>query len=367
MSRILFVSVDAGGNLPPALALARTLAARGHQIVIAGSPAQRARTGDLAFHALPALAGWPDPTRPAGAPAIVRKYVWLAASRRVAGDVAAAIREHAADVVVVDCMMLSAVRAAEASGARTVVLFHSLLSFWNGPWRRGPVGGLARLFGADAGRVWAVADARLVTTARELDDASLADTHWIGTTESGEPSQPEEPPLVLVSFSSMHIPGQLAAYRNVIAALGGQPVRGIVTMGAGGLEEVAAPPNVELRGFADHGELMRRASLVITHGGHSTTLKALAHGVPVLVVPMHPALDQSLVGAAVARRGAGLVLPRTSSPERFAAAIRELRENPAFTEAARALGERLRATDAAQSAADVILGELPHRQVLTPS
>lgn len=356
MSRILFVSADAGGNLPPALAIARTLSAQGHQVVIAGSPGQSTRVGDVGFRPLRALADWPDPIAPCSAVATVRKYWRLAASRRIAADVAATAREWAADAVVVDCMMPSSARAVREGGMRTAILFHSLLSYWMGPWTHGPIGGLARLGRTDVARIWSQADARLVTGVRELDAESLPDTTWIGTTERGVAAVPTEPPLVLVSFSSIFYPGQLAAYRSVIAALGTLPVRAIVTVGAG--EDVGGdiPENVELRGYADHTQLMPGASLVITHGGHSTTLKALAHGIPVLVAPMHFAVDHPLIGAAIARAGVGAVISRTARPAEFATAIAELIGDPARTAAARGLSERIRATDAAESAARIIAG-----------
>jgi UDP:flavonoid glycosyltransferase YjiC (YdhE family) len=105
---------------------------------------------------------------------------------------------------------------------------------------------------------------------------------------------------------------------------------------------------------ADHGELFPQASLVIGHGGHSTTFRALAHGVPVLVLPMHPMLDQPMVGRSLERAGAGRSLPKSSSPARLAAAVTALLADERARTAARRLGERLRATDAAGSAADVL-------------
>ncbi|AYG04464.1 glycosyltransferase [Gryllotalpicola protaetiae] len=359
MSRIMFVSADAGGNLPPALALARTLAAHGHEVAIAGSPRQSTRVGDVAFRSLPALADWPDPTAPCSAVATVRKYLRLAASRRIAADAAAAARDWAADAVVVDCMMPSSAQAVHESGKRTAILFHTLLSYWTGPWAHGPIGGLARLAGTDAVRAWSQADARLVTTVRELDSGSLPETSWIGTTESGVAAMPAEPPLVLVSFSSIFYPGQAAAYRNVIAALGTLPVRAIVTIGAGESIGGETPPNVEVRGYADHSQLMPGAALVITHGGHSTTLKALAHGIPVLVVPMYFPVDHPIIGRSVEQAAVGAVVSHKARPAEFAAAIAGLLGDPARAVAARALGERIRATDAAESAARIIAGLAP--------
>ncbi len=53
--------------------------------------------------------------------------------------------------------------------------------------------------------------------------------------------------------------------------------------------------------------VLRRAAAVVTHGGLGSTLGALAHGVPLVVLPLF-SLDQWYNAAAVARAGAGVAL-----------------------------------------------------------
>src|SRR5208282_3164921 len=72
--------------------------------------------------------------------------------------------------------------------------------------------------------------------------------------------------------------------------------------------EVATPPNAVVLNYAAHDPIMRRAALVITHGGHGTAMRALRHGVPMVVIP-GLAGDQPFVAAAVQEFGAGLALP----------------------------------------------------------
>jgi UDP:flavonoid glycosyltransferase YjiC (YdhE family) len=222
---------------------------------------------------------------------------------------------------------------------------------------------LARLRGAGLLAEWNAADARIVVTDPDLDPAAhrtnspCAPATWVGPAEHGVPASPgaSAPPLVVVSLSSIWFPGQTDAYRRIIAAIGALPVRGIVTLG--GLEPdepLVAPPNVQLRAFARHDELFPQASLVIGHGGHSTTFRALAHGVPVILMPMHPLLDQPLIADAVARAGAGAALPRTASAGRIAAAVTAVLADPGVRAAAVGIGERIRSTDAAAAAATVL-------------
>ena len=76
--------------------------------------------------------------------------------------------------------------------------------------------------------------------------------------------------------------------------------------------------------WLDHGEVLPSASLVIGHGGHSTTMRALSHGVPVLVIPSHPMLDQPLVGRVVTGAGVGATLPKGTDPARIAEVVTQL-------------------------------------------
>jgi UDP:flavonoid glycosyltransferase YjiC (YdhE family) len=93
---------------------------------------------------------------------------------------------------------------------------------------------------------------------------------------------------------------------------------------------------------------------VIGHGGHSTTFRALAHGVPVLAMPMHPMLDQPMVADALVRAGVGAHLSRKAGGDRIAAAVTSLLADDDVRGRAARLGEELRATDAAAAAADAI-------------
>jgi UDP:flavonoid glycosyltransferase YjiC (YdhE family) len=86
---------------------------------------------------------------------------------------------------------------------------------------------------------------------------------------------------------------------------------------------------------------MAGAALVVTHGGHGSVTRALLHGKPMLVLPC--GRDQADNAARVAARGAGLVLPPDAAPAEISDALRRLLAEPAFAEAARALGGRMRA------------------------
>jgi UDP:flavonoid glycosyltransferase YjiC (YdhE family) len=129
-------------------------------------------------------------------------------------------------------------------------------------------------------------------------------------------------------------------------------MRVIVTTGAVAPEALRLPANVELHRYVPHDQIMPSVSLVIGHGGHSTTVRALAHGIPLLILPIHRALDQAMVGEAVASVGAGRVLSKTSSPGEIRSAVWSLLEDPSYRRAAEAVGARLRSRNGAIAAAD---------------
>jgi len=361
MSTYAIVTVDAGGNVPPALAIAAELTRRGHAVHVLGHERQRELVAGAgyAFAPLETLAYWNATVR-RSAPSAIALAARLGADRELEDEVRERVREIDADAALVDCIMPSSVRGARRAGVPTAVLFHTFLEYWVRGYRRGPVGMLARLRGAGLLAEWNAADARIVVTDPDLDPAAhrtnspSAPATWVGPAEHGVPASPDAsaPPLVVVSLSTVPFPGQTDAYRRIIAALGALPVRGIVTLG--GLEPdkpLVAPPNVEVRDFARHDELFPQASLVIGHGGHSTTFRALAHGVPVVLMPMHPLLDQPMVADAVARAGAGAALRRTTASGRIAAAVTAVLADPGVRAAAVRIGERIRSTDAAAAAA----------------
>ena len=158
---------------------------------------------------------------------------------------------------------------------------------------------------------------------------------------------------MLVSLSSAWAPGQADAYRRIIAALAALPVRAVVTTGGAELEGVLDPaPNVEVRGGSRTPGCCP-VDVVVGHGGHSTTMKALAHGIPLLVLPMNPMSDQPMIGRVV-QRGLGLALPRTAAPDRIRGAVAAILADPVIRAGAAAAGERLRAQRGADAAAALI-------------
>jgi UDP:flavonoid glycosyltransferase YjiC (YdhE family) len=122
-------------------------------------------------------------------------------------------------------------------------------------------------------------------------------------------------PLVYLTFGSVtagaHLPYFPELYLTAIEALAELPVRLLVTIGndrdPSELEPVALPGNVRVERWVAQDAISRRAAAIICHGGYGTTLDALTHGTPLVLMPLF-STDQWANADAVARTGAGLAL-----------------------------------------------------------
>ncbi len=143
-------------------------------------------------------------------------------------------------------------------------------------------------------------------------------------------------PLILTSFSTT-FQNHAGALQRVIDAAADLPVRLLVTLG-GSIEahEVRAAGNTVIVHSAPHDAVLPHASAVVTHGGHGTVIRALRHGLPVLVMPH--GRDQHDNAARVVEAGAGLWLDAASPTQAIGAALRALIEDAALAHNARTLG-----------------------------
>jgi MGT family glycosyltransferase len=113
------------------------------------------------------------------------------------------------------------------------------------------------------------------------------------------------------------------------------------------------PSNVIVVRAAPQLELLKRAALCITHAGLNTALESLAHGVPMVAIPI--SYDQPGVAARVAYHGVGEVLEiEDLVVERVQWLIQEVLETPRYREKARWFQKVIAQTRGLDVAADVI-------------
>ncbi len=351
MAEILVVTWDGGGNVPPALGIARELLARGHRVRVAGHPVQRDPLTAAGFEVVPSshardFAG----TEESSPVTMIRTF----SDRGLSHDVTEALDARPADLVVVDCMLMGVIETVREHGTPYVVLEHLYDAFYRSVLR-GPIGIGMRLHGLRPGRALSGAATRLVTSIPDLDPAGeRSGIEHVGPVVDWSPRVAGDP-TVLVSLSTFAYPGMAGCLQELLDATAGIDARVVVTTGP--VIEPASlrtAANHEVHRFVPHAELMPHASLVVGHGGHSTTMQALAHDLPLVVMPMHPMVDQPMVGASVARAGAGRVVPRKARAAALRPVVEELLADGPHRAAAARLGEAVRSRPGATLGADRI-------------
>jgi MGT family glycosyltransferase len=413
MAHFLFTLPDGGGVSPPVVGLAGALVARGHDVRVLADPVLRPDVEAAGARFRPwtraphrttrgrdteILRDWEART-PAASFAILRDEIMVGPADRFAEDVLEELAREPADAIATETVLFGTMVAAEHAGVPLAVLSTTVLPLPVagrppfGPGFQpagGPLGRLRdRVFARMGQRLWdralprlnevragyglpalgtaldqvRVADRILVLTCEAFElpaDAlpenvrytgpRLTDPAWAGTWTP----PPGEEPLVLVSLSSSY-QGQERVLSRAVEALGTLSVRGVATLGPSlPLDAVRSQANVQVVASAPHAEVLDHAAAVVSHGGHGTVIKALAHGVPLVVLPM--GRDQLDVAARVVAAGAGLRLRPGASPARIAAAVQRVLVEPGFRESARRLAAAIAADVAAERGAAELEG-----------
>lgn len=391
---VLFAMWNGGGTVAPELGLARQLIARGHRVTVLGDDtiARDVSEAGAAFvgyrHArnlrADALDDWQAGSPPEAIGRVIAR-VMCGPPLEVARDVLAVHGRDPVDCVATCVFLPGGIIAAERAGVPSVVLCPNVdlrpapgrpgfgpglhpLAGPEGQARDAEIWGMCReLFGTgqpalDAARcelgleptthLWDEydrADRVLLLTSRHFEypyelppktvfaGPVLDDPSWASATDI--PSN-ESRPLVLVSLGSS-FQNQLDQYRRIIAALADLPVDGLVTLG-GVFEpgELDAPANVRIVGSASHGPLLERATILVSHCGHGSVMKALAAGVPMLCMPI--SREQPENAARVEWHGAGVRLEPGAPSDEIRAALARILADDRFASNARELGRKIR-------------------------
>ena len=148
----------------------------------------------------------------------------------------------------------------------------------------------------------------------------------------------DDQPVIYVSFGSfLSARGDVLA--TVLDALRPLGLRVAVATGsATGLPD--APPGWLMRPFLPQVAVLRRAAVLVTHGGNNSVTEALTAGVPMVVLPF--STDQFAGAAAIEAAGLGVACdPNVVTAADLGAAVREVLGGPA-PELAQTIGEELR-------------------------
>lgn len=377
MSRFVIATWDGAGNLSPTLGIARTLIERGHDVRLLGHRTIAERCGDVGtrFVTLSQDQGWDEMDDPADFEAEIRLMIeQLCFSSTIADDLAKELDREPADVVLVDCLLFTAIDVALASGRPTAALFHTPYTiFRGGPLvemfapgiaiankRRAELGlpaveTLGDIHDACASAIVAI------PTEFEPDSPDAANVLRIGPVLDAPPlcweldevgARPGATPLVLISLSTSE-QGQADLLQRCVDAVAQMPVRAMVTTGPSiDPATVRAGANTQVVRYTPHADILPQVSLVVTHAGAGTTMAALGHGVPLLCTPM--GRDQFFNAERVQELGAGRMLMPDSGSSTIAEAATEILRDGRYTDAAKRLAAAIAGYGGAAQAADAL-------------
>lgn len=362
--RFVITCHDAGGTIPPVLALGEALVARGNDVTVLSQPSvqRRAEAAGCTFVAFSSLGDYDrhktfeEQLDVTGA-AIVGREV---------GDDLRAVGADA-DVVVVDANLAGALAAAESMAQPSAVLLHSVYATYVDVWFAelwpllgdavnmtragfglGPVDGWPGAFAAHD-RVLSVVPAVFDAPTPSVPEAMRHFGFLVPRSapdECGVAFPAGDGPTVLVSLGTTQ-QDQSVRLGAIAEALGRLPVRAIVT--TAGQAEVAGTPNVTVEDYTSHVHLLPQTDLVVTHGGLGTISAALDAGVPLVCAPYDR--DQPLNSSRVAALGAGVALDGEPTADDFAAAIERVIGDASFREGAARVADQSRAAGGAEAAA----------------
>ena len=162
-------------------------------------------------------------------------------------------------------------------------------------------------------------------------------------------------PLIYASMGTM-LEGLADVYSTIIAATAKRKgVQLVLSVGdeLGPEQMGAVPSNTVLVKRAPQLELLKRASVCITHAGLNTVLESLAQGVPQVAIPV--TVDQPGVAARIAEKKTGLVVPlKKLTGSHLSLLLDQVLNEPMYRDNARYFQKAIAETNGLSVAADLV-------------
>jgi MGT family glycosyltransferase len=162
-------------------------------------------------------------------------------------------------------------------------------------------------------------------------------------------------PLVYASMGTI-LNGRVDVFRTIVAALVKNPGLQLVLSVGDQInpDEVGpVPKNAIILKRAPQLELLKHASVCITHAGLNTVLESLAKGVPQVAIPV--TFDQPGVAARIAHHKTGAVTSLDKlTPEHLSGLLNQVLEDPSYRNNARRMQMAISEANGLSAAADLV-------------
>jgi UDP:flavonoid glycosyltransferase YjiC (YdhE family) len=189
-------------------------------------------------------------------------------------------------------------------------------------------------------------------------DPALDEPATLHAFRPGEPAPAvvaTDPPTVYFTLGTEFNLESGDLFERVLAGLGELPVQVVATVGSE-LDPAALgtpPQNVRVERYVPQSEILARASAVVCHGGSGSVLGALAHGLPLVLLPM--GADQPENAERCAALGAGRALDVVAAtPDDVRDAVSAVLSDPSYRAAAERLRDELAALPGPEHAAALV-------------
>ncbi|MHB8418735.1 MAG: glycosyltransferase [Myxococcales bacterium] len=382
MARFLFVVPPLAGHVNPTVSLGHVLAARGHMVAWAGHPSavRPLLAPGSALLPLPEgdAAGLGERLRARTGEArglAAFKQLWedflLPLARSMRPVLEAAVAEFEPDVVLVDQQALAGSIVARRRSLCWATLSTTSARLADSlaglprvkEWIDGQLAQLWRESGLEAGPEPDLSPSLILVFSSELLAGAgrfPRQALFVGPALDGRPPAADFPwdrlvggadKRLLVSLGTVNAERGAAFYRVLADALSGEDLQIILAAPSALLPN--APANFIVQPRVPQLALLPRVRGVVCHGGHNTVCEALAHGLPLLSLPIRD--DQPVIAQQVVDAGAGLRLRfgRTTAAE-LREAVRRLLEDPALRAAASRVADSFQRAGGARAAADAV-------------
>ncbi|MCO4746687.1 MAG: glycosyltransferase family 1 protein [Proteobacteria bacterium] len=381
MMRVLFVVPPLTGHINPTLSVGAELLSRGHEVGWLGHASKLA--GRLPRGGTLLALGEGDPAHAAAVSRKARSVRGMAAlkvfwedfiaplARASFAETEERVTAFAPDLLVVDHQAVAGALVARKLGIRWVTSATTSASLGDAldafpkvaEWQREQVLQIQRDVGVDPVANADVSPERVIifsTPEVAGERSSYPDQAvFVGpaiATGRSEVAFPwdalQDRAKVLVSLGTVNSERGKRFYDAVCTGLGAEDLQVILVAPESLVPD--PPPNVIRRDFVPQLALLPHLDAVVCHAGHNTTCEALAHGLPVVLLPITD--DQPVVAAQVVTAGAGVRVPfGRVTAAKLSRAVRTVLDEPAYRDAARTIQASFEGAGGAVTAADVIL------------